>query len=371
MKKTLQAQSLNVQSYTLKDQSDAEALGLIWRPLFSQSTSSFFLSWRWINPFITLALEAGYLLHVIQASTPVGEVVGLAIFCERKQRRHKIFKYKQLYLHKTGDEKLDKSWIEYNDFLIHHRLERSAKQAMWRYVISHFKNIDEFIVGVSEEQKLLDIEKMNKGLIRWDYANTAGWILHSEKGEQTNYASKQATSQIKRSNKLLASQGFVTTISDLETDFLTALTEIAPIHKETWSDESGFHFETFTRYLTMLCQQSDETTLISAKLKNDTHTVAIIIGFIVRDTFYYYLSANKTSPTNKVKYGLSLHHNLITWCAEKGINNYDFLAGDYRYKRSFANKRIDFRYAFFQRPSLKARAEQWLRSIKKRLFSKE
>lgn len=266
---------------------------------------------------------------------------------------------------------LDKPWIEYNDFLLHGEYEHATRVAMWRFISSQFAHIDEFIIGVSATDTIVATKRILPHYFSWDYIVDTGITLVTPKNELPKYKSKQLTANIKRSNKLLSASGTSVVVSENNNDFLTALALIAPMHKATWKHESGFYLEEFTHYLTMLASGQDETRLVSALLKTQEHVVAALIGFVHKDTFYYYLSANETNSNNKVKYGLSLHHYVIEWCTKQGINRYDFLAGDYRYKRSFSNETVAFSYTYFQRPTVKAKLENMLRLIKEKLFAKE
>ena len=211
---------------------------------------------------------------------------------------------------------------------------------------------------------------LKRFLVR-DYLHSIGYKLPISIDSDTKYKSAQARSQIRRSNKLIEQMGLKLTVSRDTKDYLSTLTTLRPMHINTWQKESGFYTSTFVKHMELLAQYNDSTQLISAELSDAKHVVAVLIGFIHKDTFYYYLSANETSTNNKLKYGLSLHHFVIDWCSRQGLKYYDFLAGDYRYKRSFTDNTLQFSYLFFQRPSLKTKLEHWLRGIKKRLCSRE
>lgn len=96
------------------------------------------------------------------------------------------------------------------------------------------------------------------------------------------------------------------------------------MHENTWQEESGFCTDTFVSHIELLAKYNDSTELISAELSDANNVVAVLIGFVHKDTFYYYLSANENSTNNKIKYGLSLHHFVIQWCSQQGLKHYDF-----------------------------------------------
>lgn len=370
MSESIPSSEIVVKSHEVNTKAQLLLLENKWTTLFNRADSEFFLSWRWIASFAHNALDNGYTLFLIEA-THCGETIGLGLFVKTQETRNVLFRYTQLYLHKTGDDALDKSWIEYNDFVLDARAPKSIRAAMWSFVISHFSDVDEFILGVSENSVCDETSATLKRFLVRDYLHSIGYKLPISADGDTKYKSAQTRSQIRRSNKLIEQKGITFTLSRDTKDYLSALTKLRPMHKNTWQEESGFCTDTFVSHIELLAQYNDSTQLISAELSDTKHVVAVLIGFVHNDTFYYYLSANETSTNNKIKYGLSLHHFVIQWCSQQGLKFYDFLAGDYRYKRSFTDNALEFSYLFFQRPSLKAKLEQFLRGMNKKLFSKE
>ncbi len=370
MSETVPSSEIIVKSHKVYSTTQLLLLENKWTTLFNRADSEFFLSWRWIASFAHNALDNGYTLHLTEA-IHCDETVGLGFFVKTQETRNILFRYTQLYLHKTGNDALDKSWIEYNDFVLDARAPKAIRAAMWSFVISHFSDVDEFILGVSEKSVCDETNAIFKRFLVRDYLHSIGYKLPISADGDTKYKSAQTRSQIRRSNKLIEQMGITFTVSNDTEAYLSALAKLQPIHKNTWEKESGFYTDTFVRHMTLLAKYSDSTQLISAELSDAERTVAVLIGFVHKDTFYYYLSANEKSTNNKIKYGLSLHHFVIQWCSQQGLKYYDFLAGDYRYKRSFTDNILQFSYLFFQRPSLKTKLEHWLRGIKKRLSSKE
>lgn len=370
MSETIPPSEITVKSHKVNSTKQLALLGKKWTTLFDRADSEFFLSWRWIASFAHNALDNGYSLYLIKA-THCDETVGLGLFVKTRNTRNALFRYTQLYLHKTGNEALDKSWIEYNDFVLDARAPKAIRTAMWSFVISHFSEVDEFILGVSEKSVCDETSSIFKRFLVRDYLHSIGYKLPISADGDTKYKSAQARSQIRRSNKLIEQMGLTFAVSSDTKDYSSTLTKLQPMHKNTWQKESGFCTGTFVKHMELLAQYNDSTQLISAELSDAKHVVAVLIGFVHKETFYYYLSANETSTNNKIKYGLSLHHFVIQWCSHQGLKYYDFLAGDYRYKRSFTDNTLQFSYLFFQRPSLKTRLEHCLRGIKKGLFSKE
>lgn len=344
-----------------------------WQKLYKNSNAHFFLSWRWIAPFCSQILNHKLKAHIFEA-TLNGECIGLAIFVERTQVRHRVLTFKQLLLHKTGQESLDQQWIEYNDFLLHRNHDESIRKAFWETINKQFPYVDEIVIGLSEKQTLHHHLKIISNLTPWYFIESIGYEIHFPKNklahDYINSLSKNFRRQINKSSSLLQDAGFHFNTS---TDLASAqkiLHAIAPLHKTQWAQESGFYNNEFNQYLAGVLETTDDTSVFSASFTHNHKIYAGLIGFIHNQRFYYYLSANKRFNDNKIRIGLSLHFEVIKWCIKHDIQCYDFLAGDYRYKRSFSNASREFGYCHFQRPTLAVRIERTGRALKHYLAAK-
>src|SRR5688500_15142215 len=87
-----------------------EELGARWQELEQRSRCSFFVSWRWIGPWLALISPLRYarLLSVRQGE----RLVALGVFTQR--RRFLGLGPLHLRLHEVGDKVLDSLTIEYN-----------------------------------------------------------------------------------------------------------------------------------------------------------------------------------------------------------------------------------------------------------------
>jgi CelD/BcsL family acetyltransferase involved in cellulose biosynthesis len=66
----------------------------------------------------------------------------------------------------------------------------------------------------------------------------------------------------------------------------------------------------------------------------------------------------------KMRPGLVAHWQAIEYCLASGLQSYDFLAGDNRYKRSLSSREYMQYWVYLQRPRLKLRTEQLARRLK-------
>ncbi len=92
--------------------------------------------------------------------------------------------------------------------------------------------------------------------------------------------------------------------------------------------------------------QTDEATspghsrVVVSRLTVDGRTAAIEVGFVCRDTYYFYLG---TFAPEFAKFGPGnvLTEAIIRTCVETGIRRYDMLAPDSRSKREWANGSVE------------------------------
>lgn len=353
------------------DYSNIQSLEEIWSQLYSKTNSNAFLSPNWIYPWLDLMLKTNQVLWSVEANVNK-EVCGLALFVETLNTRHKVFKYRQLWLHRSGNDALDQIWIEHNDFLIKDDAKGRITEAMWQATKDFFPHIDEFVVGLSHESQLRRHRAALPNMFEWEYSKNIGWSIALNKFPDIDAyeqsLSKQLQKQLRRSKSLIESKGFLITISQSKTHFAECWREIAPLHQLNWGETSGFNNDMFNQFFENFIDNCCERETFSVSIKKeDSDFAGAIVGFISNDVAYFYLSSNIKHTDNKIKIGLTLHHEVIRWCLTKGITKYDFLAGDYRYKRSFATDCDSYSMVFFQRRKLSMRIEHFLRKVKKKL----
>jgi CelD/BcsL family acetyltransferase involved in cellulose biosynthesis len=101
-------------------------------------------------------------------------------------------------------------------------------------------------------------------------------------------------------------------------------------------------------------------------LKVGGSTLAIFYNLIYQNRVYFYLAGIKAEADNKLKPGLLGHSLCITDYIERGFEYYDFMGGEERYKRQLASPSTHLVQVALQQDRWKLRAEQTLRTIKRR-----
>jgi hypothetical protein len=343
-----------------------------WNYIYSNAEENFFLSWEWINAWLETTLNKfdAYVCVAMINNKPVG----IAIFTEIKSSRYKILSTKQWWLHKTGNEIHDQIWIEQNDFLLDKSHACLTREAMWSAILKQKSNIDEFILGMSNNDTIKAHQRCLPEYLKWDFIESKGWSAELENWPDFDSywmsRSKSFRNQINKTDKILTAQKAEISIRTDKLAFKQGLKIAAPWHKTQWGIESGFANDLFIKHFSIMSNVSDETTkstLFTLTIELDNTPVAVCLGFYTSTTLYFYLSAQEKMKDNKIKIGLYLHYQAIKWCFQNNIKCYDFLAGDYRYKRSFADKSTHFYLTHFQRNAFKFKLENQLKIIKNKI----
>ncbi|MDU0356350.1 GNAT family N-acetyltransferase [Paraglaciecola aquimarina] len=343
-----------------------------WNYIDSHAEENFFLSWDWIAAWLEATLDKFDVF--VCTATLSDKPIGMAIFAEVQGTRHRLLKSKQWWLHKTGDEKYDQIWIEHNDFLLDKNHAEAARHAMWCEIIKQKNDIDEFILGMTTTDTLSAHKTCLPNFLRWNVIESKGWQTQlTEWPDFDHYwqtRSKNFKSQIKRSDKLLKALNVEVCINTDNDSFQAGLQLAKPWHIQHWGAESGFENELFTQHFHSVGKSSAQgkrQNLLTLVMKIDNKPVAVCLGFYNATTLYFYLSAQENIDDNRIKIGLYMHHQAIKWCFQNNLTCYDFLAGDYRYKRSFANKSTMYYLAHFQRNKFKFQVENKLRILKNKI----
>lgn len=143
--------------------------------------------------------------------------------------------------------------------------------------------------------------------------------------------------------------------------------ELIGLHQDTWANRNkeGAFFSDFMRQFHRQLIQSrfehDEIQLIRIKCKNNT--IGCLYNFVYRNNVYFYQSGIHYASDKQLKPGLITHVEAIQYNATAGHKTYDFLGGDSRYKMSLAthhNRLISVR---LQKPLLKFRIENALKTF--------
>ncbi len=351
-------------------ENNKKALQDKWQELELSADNSVFLSWLWIESWLTVVTDN---LFIIEA-TFNNKTVGLGIFFESKRYSLGLFPIKQWWLHKTGEQNKDQIWIEHNDFLLDKSLATTIRQAMVSYIYNNEANVTEVIIGLSDSTVQNSFEILfpeNRTEV-----NSLGHLVDYSQISNSYFdeiLSKNTRYQVNRSKKLLAEQGELNfNIVDNSKDIIALLPNISALHQERWqhsSEGSGFSNPIFTQFHQHMIKKDNSATIQVAVLSLNNRAIGYLLNYIYKDKVSFYLSALSNEFSNKIKVGILLHAEAIDYYQKQNLLSYDFLAGDAQYKRSLATAKYQLALKYFHRPHIALTIEKSLRFLKAKLHS--
>jgi CelD/BcsL family acetyltransferase involved in cellulose biosynthesis len=306
-------------------------LGARWRDLEHRAALSFFQSWTWVG---CLAAER-FPDPILVEATEDGRTVALALFNRVRRRIGTAV----LYLGESGSAELDCPYVEQNGVLAEIGREAELTEHCVRAVASRY---DLVLSGVGDS--VLAAVRRSAGLV-WvarshpsPFVDLAG--LRAAGGDYLSRRSANTRQQIRRSDR------FYQPIEVERASGVDAghkmLDEMAALHQATWTARGQFgsfarpFFRRFHRDLIETATPRGEVALL--KMSCHETVIGILYNFNFRGRMLAYQSGFAYQDGNvQAKPGLTCHHRAIRFAFDQGIDIYDFLAGEDRYKRSLAD----------------------------------
>lgn len=327
-------------SIALRPIADFAALGERWRALEAQADCSFFQSWTWIGCLAEERFPDPVLLEASQG----GEIVALALFNRRR------FLRETLLLSETGDAIHDGPFIEYNNVLI----ARRASPALLAACLLAARRQP---VGTVRPWLLRRLVLSGVEDATLDAARAAGPVairrsvqapsvdlarLRATGGDFLDGLSANTRYQLRRSERTYAELGELAVHgAATAAEAHCWLDELATLHQATWTargQPGAFAHPFFARFHHALIDRGmprGEIDLL--RVTAGALVVGLLYNFRFRGRALAYQGGFDYAGAGRhQKPGLTCHHQAIRFAAAAGLDQYDLLAGEGRYKRSLA-----------------------------------
>lgn len=358
---------------SLEPLTDIEALGRHWQALQPQCGGSYFTSWGWIGCWLN-ALPPRARPQVLQA-TQDGEVVGLALIGARRRRRHKIIVSRSLFLNETGDPYFDQLTIEHNGVLSPPALAARVTRACVQHLLAR-RGWDELVLNRLDA--LVGLEPAQgarrTALVEESRAPCHFVDLRALRDSRMPYlaaVSGNTRYQIKRTLKeygkiaplsLASAQTLAQAL-----DYLAGLKEL---HQAYWvrrGEPGAFANDFFGRFHQALVTARfalGEIQLLRIDL--GAQPIGYLYNLVHDGRVYNYQSGFRYDANPQLKPGIASHYLAIEHNLQRGTARYDFLGGDYQYKKSLGTHAGGMIWAVVRRQRMQFQAEDLLRRLKRR-----
>ena len=347
---------------------ELHTLGILWRRLEKGSETSFFVSWSWIGTWLKCLPKniCPMLLRVTRGE----ETVAAAIVVKRQENRRGLLKVRQAVLNGTGEPEFDCITIEHNGFV------GASGQSLWPALLRWFAHggadTDELLLpGVSEGAMVAvppGVKLLHKGRM------VPGLACALTGLSPQNQLSRNSRQQLNRSFRACAALGNLQIEQALSVDVAQQFfSQLKALHIPSWSrrqQPNAFrypYFETFHRALIDSGVSSGAVRLL--RVSAGATILGYLYDFQHAGRVYAYQSGFDDAY-RRLRPGYVSHSLAMKYSHKNGATTYDFLGGDNRLKRTFANREYTLGWHSFGRHTLplwlEAMGEKSVRSILRR-----
>lgn len=345
-----------------------------WKPLFeSASNASAFLSPGWMSTWL-----ASY------GKAFTGDWISLwgeercVAGCLLLVRRSKVGPFPvRLAVINTAAEDADESpWVEYNDVLCLAGLEDDVAAAL--AVVLQERSWDQlYLSGYVAGGVMARLRHRIPDAAVESVIKASPYVdLSRLTGGAESLLSSNSRSQIKRSTKLYGQRGpvCVSAAANLE-EALGFLDSLAQLHREGWNrrgKDGGFRTERFLDFHRRLIGALwDEGGVILLRAAAGDKAIGYLYNFLHAGKVYFYQSGFSYEEDPKLKPGLVAHCLAIDHFHTLGLREYDFMAGEARYKASLANADRQLVWSWLERRTARMRVVRMARAFKHRLIARQ
>ena len=354
---------------------DLERLAAIWQALERRAERSFFLSWTWIGTWLaTIDCRPDLITARLD-----GEIVGLALVHARLKVRHRVLPVWTLYLNQTGDDDQDVITIEYNDVLADIRVRDRVRSACLRFLIEHGRigehEVGELLLGGLAGERREDIEALGRPVQERARAGSAFVDLAAARSAGTPFLETlkpRTARRIRRSIALYEERGPVQLEAASDVDQALAFFEACgALHQARWTARGrpgAFAYPFYVAFHRRLIAEALPLGMIELiRVSVAGEPIGFLYNFVDRGRVSYYFSGFRFEPDNRLKPGLVCHSLCIERHRAAGMDVYDFMGGDQRYKYELGEAGPDIVALAVQRPNWMLAAERPLRRLKQAL----
>lgn len=348
-----------------------------WQDLERRSDCSIFSSWHWIGPWIASARGEFYLL----IARCHGRVVGLGVFGFATPRHpYRVRATPTIYLSQSGDPAQDVVTIEYNEILSDREYAAEVRRAClchllaWRR-LPDGRSIRAMAWNGAVEAEFVELAAGSKAPWRVVAEAPSSFVdLATIRGSDRaflGHVSANTRRQVRRAMALYEQHhGPLRLDAAGKVDEALAFFHAAgALHQARWQPRGkpgAFAYPFYVRFHERLIAEGLRKGVVElVRVSAGEMPIGYLYNFLYRGRVYYYFSGFRYEADNRLKPGLVSHVLCIEHHLARGMEAYDFMAGDNRYKTSLGQPGPRMIGVIFEQPTPMLRLESWLRTLKR------
>ena len=335
----------------------------------------FFLGWPWIGGWLRTCDGPCYFLRARVA----GRCAGLALLgAGVAVRYHGLLRVLTLHLNASGNETQDVITIEYNDILADADHAPAVRRA-WLDQLLRLRHLPDGrrFDAVAWRGALAPAALDILGKIAWPWriiaeAPTAFVDLAAIRSSGRPYLDHLSANTRRQVRRAMAmyEEHYGPLRLDVAGDVAEALAffhAAGELHQARWEPRGkpgAFAYPFYVRFHERLITEGlPEGVVELVRVCAGEVPIGYLYNFLYRGRVYYYFSGFRYEADNRLKPGLVSHTLCIERHLARGMDVYDFMAGDNRYKTSLGQPGPKMIAVAIERPTALLQLESRLRHI--------
>lgn len=309
----------------------------VWRELESRSDGSFFQSWAWTGCLAEERFAEPWFLSAKRGD----RTVALGLF--NRASRQPLRLDRPLYLGESGVPAMDSVFIEYNGLLLDKDAGDGVAQQCWSALAGGALKGTRWVLGGVLPTVQATLPTNRNVRVRARRPVSFHELFAFAESPVIERLSANARQQLRRAMRGWEQIGPLTLdVARTRAESLTFLNGLKTLHQLHWigrGKPGAFaepFFERFHRELIGRPGPGQAVDLI--RVTAGTHVVGYLYNFVHRGWVAAYQSGfDFSQDADRLKPGLVCHLLAMEHYRQAGMQAYDFLGGEARYKRTFAN----------------------------------
>jgi CelD/BcsL family acetyltransferase involved in cellulose biosynthesis len=331
---------------------EVEAAAALWRGLEARAGSvALSCSWDWTATW--LRHYGDVVPHRFAVGRRAGEVCGIALVTESTSGGRAPLRPRRVHIGTAGEPPGEGIYVECNRLLAAPGADVGFAAALMRALVAERAWDELALDGFDADQADALIGAEPRFHVRREPSPIVDLRLARGSEDALELLRKSVRQRVRRA---LRGLGDVSTEwAQGEEAALQVLDELVELHQRRWQAAgqpgafAAARVRDFHRDLVRTLLPRESAMLFRASC--DAGTIGCLYGFLDRGRLLFYQSGFGEFEDPRLKPGLVSHALCLQACLDRGIDEYDFLAGDSRYKRELANGERTLVWAVAARPT--------------------
>lgn len=311
----------------------------IWRTIETEhGAGALTCGWDWTETW--LQAYGDLVPHSFVVGERAGTPRGIVLITRGVHQRLGPVPIRTTHIGTAGEPARDSVFVEYNRLLIAPEDRETFSRNLFDILRTGRHRRREITLNGFAPEDAGPFLRRDPGMfVRWETCPTTDLAaIRAAGGDVIAALGKSTRYNIRRSMRLFGP--IETEWSETAEHAEDILTDLIDLHQRRWTEAnkpgvfSSERFSAFHRALIRRLAPQGKAFLYRARTEQGV--IGCLYGFVERDQVLFYQSGLASFDDDKLKPGLVTHALCMQDCLDRGLDAYDFLQGEARYKRELS-----------------------------------